>query len=372
MKPGKLRFLCESFGFVVVFLLYRRYKRRENGVASSVPTALVKQLNVYPVKSCAGFSVSKWPVCSRGLKYDRRWMIIRKDNHRFITQRQSPEMCLIEPKLIPNENNNTLNLTLSAPNKNDLILERALDPEVPGRQRFEVKIWKDICDGIDMGEKASEWLSEYLGVECQLVMFPPDFIRPVDPKFVKDIKNPNIQKHTGFADGYSFLLLSEESLTELNQRLPQPVPMDRFRPNIVVQSIEGLKPHFEDYWKDIVIGPMRCAAVKPCQRCRITTVDPDTGEMAHREPLATLRSYRQSKNKIFKNGPLFGMNLVHEYLNHVPSQEENGDEESEEFMLRVRDPVHVASSRPKEEVSWIMKGGRYPVRAWLSNYCPIM
>jgi uncharacterized protein YcbX len=166
-------------------------------------------------------------------------------------------------------------------------------------ERREVAIWRDRCDAIDQGDAAAEWASAFLGASCRLVRIADDTVRPVDRDFAVSEGD-----QVGFADGYPFLLTTEESLADLNDRMAQALPMDRFRPNIV---ISGFEPFAEDDWRRIRIGEIAFAVVKPCARCPITTTDQATAKRGQ-EPLRTLATYRQVPGK----GVMFGQNLIHE------------------------------------------------------------
>jgi uncharacterized protein YcbX len=145
-----------------------------------------------------------------------------------------------------------------------------------------VTIWRDTCLAESAGSRAARWFSDYLGDSFDLVRMPDATVRQVDPGYAGD------GDRVGFADGFPFLLLSEGSLEELNRRLDQPVPMDRFRPNLVVT---GCDPYAEDAWARLTIGELVFRVVKPCARCTITTTDQETGQRGP-EPLRMLASYR--------------------------------------------------------------------------------
>jgi uncharacterized protein YcbX len=165
-----------------------------------------------------------------------------------------------------------------------------------------VAIWKDQCVAVAAGAEADAWFTALLGTPCRLVTMPSSTVRQVDLGYAEP-GDP-----VGFADGFPFLLISQGSLDELNRRLEHPVPMDRFRPNIVV---DGCEPHAEDGWSRVTIGEISFRVVKPCARCVITTTDQQTGERG-REPLRTLATYRRVGNKV-----LFGQNLIHDGVGAV-------------------------------------------------------
>jgi len=247
----------------------------------------VDGLYCYPVKSCGGTTLVTATVGPRGIVGDRQWMVV-DDSGEFLTQRELHRMALVSPRLLHNGL-----LELSAPGMPPLTVTPAVRQD-----RVDVSIWRDRCVAIDEGRSAAEWLTAFLEVRCRLVRFPDDATRRVDPEYA----GPNDQ--VGFADGFSFLLTSRASLADLNQRLTAPLPMNRFRPNIVVSGGEAFE---EDRWKRIRIDGITFAVVKPCARCVTTTVDQRTGE-ASREPLRTLATFRNVPGR----GVMFGQNLIHD------------------------------------------------------------
>jgi len=165
------------------------------------------------------------------------------------------------------------------------------------RPRVAVEVWRHRGPALDQGDAAAALLSEHLEISCRLVRIPPDHARRVNPAFSPE------EAHTAFSDGYPLLLVSEASLADLNARLETPLPMNRFRPNLVVR---GCAPFAEDGWKRIRIGGLELDVAKPCDRCLVTTTDQATGERDGQEPLRTLATYRKRGE-----GVLFGQNLVH-------------------------------------------------------------
>jgi hypothetical protein len=158
-----------------------------------------------------------------------------------------------------------------------------------------VKVWRDVCDAVPLGEEVNRWFSDVLELPCQLVYMDESTFRPVNPSFAAN------NEQVSFADGFPFLLISEASLQDLNQRLDEPIPMNRFRPNLVVSGCEAFA---EDNWREIRIGAISFRVVKPCSRCSITTVEQTTG-IRGKEPLLTLAQYRRRNGEIF-----FGQNLI--------------------------------------------------------------
>ncbi|HEY9706973.1 MAG TPA: MOSC domain-containing protein [Oculatellaceae cyanobacterium] len=241
---------------------------------------------IYPIKSAAGISLKTAQVEKRGFQCDRQWMLVDQTG-KFLTQRQFPRMALISVLLDKDR------LVVKAPNRKSLSLPIHMDSD----HYVRVQVWNDVCDAILLGEEVSQWFSEFLEISCQLVYMPERSFRPVNPRYATN------NEQVSFADGFPFLLISEASLEDLNQRLDEPVPMNRFRPNLVVTGCEAFA---EDSWRSIRIGSIVFRVVKPCDRCTITTVDQALG-IRGKEPLQTLAKYRRSNGKI-----LFGQNLIPE------------------------------------------------------------
>ena len=251
----------------------------------------VTALNVYPIKSCGGTALDAAEFGRRGIVHDREFMIVDA-NRRFLTQREQPRFALIRPDRTDST------LTLQAPGMSRFVLEPT------DGVRYPVTIWRDCVMAADQGDRVAEWLSEYVGATCRLVRMPDDVVRPVDPDFATTAAD-----EVGFVDGYPALLISEESLADLNARLAQALPMNRFRPNIVVSGAG--QPFAEDTWAEIRIGELGFSAVKACARCITTTTDQATAERGP-EPLATLAVYRR-----VARGVLFGQNLIHASPGHI-------------------------------------------------------
>jgi uncharacterized protein YcbX len=206
---------------------------------------------------------------------------------RFLSQRRHPRMALIATRIEDDR------LVVSAPEMPSL--QVPFDLSRGGRMLASV--WDDLVETLPVGYEADRWFEEFLGVRCRLVHLPDESVRRVDP----DYGEPG--GRVALADGFPFLLISEASLADLNARLEHPLPMNRFRPNLVVA---GCEPFAEDGWRRIRIGPISLRVAKPCARCAITTVDQGTG-LKGKEPLRTLATFRRSGTKV-----LFGQNLIHE------------------------------------------------------------
>ena len=246
----------------------------------------ISALYQYPLKSCRGIALTSAQLTPYGMEQDRHWMVVDKKG-RFLTQRRFPRMALITAEPC------TDGLMLQAPGMPDITIATVEDADP-----LEVRIWGFESRARDGGDVAAAWLSEFLQYDCRLAAPSAEFKRPVDTFY--DNQNTEVL----FSDGFPFLLISQASLDHLNAQLAAPVPMDRFRPNIVVT---GCAPHAEDGWRRLQIGEeLIFDVVKPCERCTIPLVDQATGERGE-EPIATLSRYRQNDG----GDVLFGQNLIH-------------------------------------------------------------
>jgi MOSC domain-containing protein len=250
-----------------------------------MPPHQLTAIHVYPIKSAAGIAASQWELDQFGLQYDRRWMVVNPAGH-LITQRTHPRLALVRPSLADHR------LLVEAPGQS--VLQLSLTP-LPAVATTAV-VHGDACDAVWLGEEPARWFSQFLDCPCSLVYMSEETVRPADPAYAAD------GVRVSFADAFPFLLLSEESLADLNTRLAQPVPMNRFRPNLVAS---GGGPYWEDALGDFSIGAIGFRAVKPCARCVLTTTDQATAARGP-EPLRTLSTYRKQGS-----GVLFGQNLVH-------------------------------------------------------------
>jgi len=264
---------------------------------------VVSQLNVYPIKSSAGISLSHSKIDAYGLAFDRR-MVLTDVHGQFLTARTHPKLCLIKAQLT------TDGLRLNAPNMPELTIQYATF----SNHYQTIQIWQDQLNAQRTHIDYDRWFSAYLTSPCQLHYFGEQ-----SKRLVKNRLEP-----VAFADGYPVLLISHASLIDLQQRCPNPLTMAQFRPNIVV---ENCLPFAEDGWQQIRIGAVLFDVVKPSSRCIFTTINPNTAELnTEQQPLATLKQYRQAAN----GEVMFGQNLV--ALNQ-------GE-------IAVHDQVEIISSKP--------------------------
>ncbi|WP_175597062.1 MOSC domain-containing protein [Peristeroidobacter soli] len=247
----------------------------------------VTGLNIYPVKSCRGIALTQARLTETGFEHDREWLVITPEG-RFLTQRERPQLAQVATAITGDQ------LVLRKPNGADL----SVPLNMTGPER-EVTIWRDKAQAFDAGDEAAAWLTEHLGKPARLVRFDKRHKRASEAKWTGGVEALN-----QFSDGYPWLLISQGSLDELNRRMEQPLPMNRFRPNIVV---DGLPPFGEDSVDEFVAGAVRLKVVKPCDRCVVTTTDQITGERTSDEPLKALKEFRFDRNL---RGVLFGQNMI--------------------------------------------------------------
>ncbi|MGB3297641.1 MAG: MOSC N-terminal beta barrel domain-containing protein [Phormidesmis sp.] len=282
----------------------------------------LSELYIYPVKSAAGIAVQQAQLTARGLQYDRRWMVVDSKG-KFMTQRRFPRMALIGVSV----DDEARCLRLSAPGMPKLSVRvdfsMGLDLGVRDEpfNRVDVEVWGDRTTAIAVGPESQQWVTQFIGAECQLVYMPDSCNRPTAHG---QLGHDNL---VSFADGYPYLLISETSLAGLNQRLiaqaKEPVTMQRFRPNFVIAGVST--PHEEDTWQQVQIGAAVFDLPKLCDRCSIPNVNPQTGDRS-KEPTKTLSTYRY-----WDKGIWFGQNCA-QPSNHQLTQS---------ITLRVGDPVKV-------------------------------
>ena len=246
----------------------------------------ISELYVYPIKSLGGIAVKQAIITDRGFQHDRRWMLVDVNN-RFLSQREIAAMALLK-----------VNITVDGLQVINTINQNIIHlPFLPLKSEFiEVAIWDDICSAQLVSNEADNWFSVALGIECRLVYMPDDTRRLTDGRYSPA---DNI---TSFSDAYPFMMIGQASLDDLNSRLAIPLPINRFRPNIV---FTGGYPYQEDIIDRIIINNIPFNGVKLCARCNIPTIDQTTG-IASKEPTKTMASYRAKNHNVY-----LGQNLVH-------------------------------------------------------------
>lgn len=252
----------------------------------------LSEINIYPIKSLAGISLNESVVEEKGLQFDRRWMLV-DEKGMFFTQREFPKMATMKVSL----ENEKLKVICESES-----VEIPFEPN--SDERINVTVWGSRCKAVSYDETINGWFSDILQTNCKLVVMPEDSRRKVNPFYAVR----KFEDVVSFADGYPVLLIGEGSLNDLNNRLFDPIPMNRFRPNLVVKDSEAFA---EDKWKKIKVGEVIFHLVKPCARCVMTTIDQQTGILDGKEPLKTLSTYRLVKSK-GESKINFGQNLIAE------------------------------------------------------------
>jgi hypothetical protein len=246
-------------------------------------------IHIYPVKSCRGLSVTTADLDEYGFVGDRRFMVVSAEDGIFLTQRTHPRMALIETALAKDS------LSLSSPGHGAVAIPFNTSAGVR-----RVTVWKSTTSADDCGDEAAEWLTDFLGLPLRLVRMGGTYQRPI----VKPTAQPG--DVVTFADAYPFMVISEATLADLNGRLDEPLPMNRFRPNLVVA---GCAPYGEDDWTRVRISGVVFRNSGPCARCPIPTTNQETAARG-KEPLKTLATYRRDAHD--PTHVNLGTNLIHE------------------------------------------------------------
>lgn len=298
--------LAAVFTVVLMVFIYLQPKR---------PRAIVTQLWVYPVKGCQGQRVEESEFDGIGFKRDRRYLVVRENEEdgadAFMTQRQLPRLALIQARYGDNED-----LILTAGGESVTIPR--VTPDDEDAVIRTVRVWNDAVPGaVDQGFEAADFLCNFLQTEgLRLVHQPTSCVRPIAKKFrVRGASNI-----TSFADGFPFLLLSEESVAGLKARTSLDIPdVRRFRPNIVIRGMPSVEANAEDSWDRMTINGHTLFGVKKCCRCRVTTINPDdaTGNNPELDPLKTFRTYRLQDDG---ESVCFGLNLVPKWNRRLESK----------------------------------------------------
>jgi len=280
------------------------------------PALLLSEIWIYPIKSLGGISLQEAIPERRGLQYDRRWMLV-DETGRFMSQREIPHLALLGTAI----ESPFLTVFWKGDPEKKVQIPLEINPEL--LPKIEVQVWDDLCTGLVLNDAINQWFSANLGQDLRLVLMPETEARPADERYAP----PGHQ--VSFADDFPYLIIGQTSLDDLNSRLDQRLPMNRFRPNFV---FTGGLPFEEDNWSEFTIHQQPFKGVKPCARCSITTTDQDTAVRAA-EPLKTLATFRKIENRI-----LFGQNVV--WLGDKQSLLRVGD------LLALSVPSHSSDSAP--------------------------
>jgi uncharacterized protein YcbX len=247
----------------------------------------VSELFIYPIKSLGGISVASAMITDRGFQYDRRWMLVDENNH-FLTQREFAAMALLQVELTSGG--------LKVYHKKNIHSPIIIPAFTETNEKANVEIFGESCSAQFVSRIADEWFSEMLLLKCRLVYMPDSTKRSVDNRYAFN------KEITSWSDAFALLIIGQSSLNDLNSRLAEPLPINRFRPNIV---FTGGAPYEEDVMKHFTINGINFYGAKLSARCVITTINQENAGKA-KEPLKTLAAYRMKNNKIY-----FGQNLLH-------------------------------------------------------------
>lgn len=228
-------------------------------------------LHIYPIKSLGGFALEQARITDRGFEHDRRWMLVDA-NGLFFSQREVPQMACLHCSPF----NDGFRVT-DVRDGDGIDVPWSIDQG----ESSTVRVWNDALSAIHAPMELSAWFSDKLEHTVSLVFMPETSHRSIDTRYANGL--------TALNDGFPYLIVSQASLDDLNARMAEPLPMERFRPNIVIAGGTACQ---EDHWKEVSIGDARFALVKPCERCAITTTDQRTGERG-KEPLRTLATFRR-------------------------------------------------------------------------------
>jgi uncharacterized protein YcbX len=252
---------------------------------------LLTDIYIYPIKSLGGIRLESAKLTQKGLENDRRWMLVN-DRNQFLTIRQHPEFLFYS--LRPTDNG----FEVIRKGDNDTLL---IPFEINEGTPITVEVWEDQVEALEARASYHQWFTKQLGFSCKLVYMPTLAQRRVEPEWVTE------EHHLSFADTYPYLILGKKSLKDLNQKLKDQITMQRFRPNLV---FDGGEPYEEFLWKEIAIGEGLLKGIKPCTRCIVINMDPETA-VNGKEPLKTLFKQRIEENMVF------GLNTIALNTNHI-------------------------------------------------------
>lgn len=260
----------------------------------------LQAIHCYPIKSCGGVSLARGVVDLRGVRPDRRLMVVSATGN-FLTQRTHPILSTVQVTLVDGEGDRPMiTLATAAMTLPPITFQVAMQGPT-----MAVQVWRDRTQGVIQAQSVNRWFQTLLSSPDPvfLVAQPPQALRAIAPDYA-----PTPQQPVSFADGFPLLLTTTASLQALNQHLHHsaaapPVPMANFRPNLVITSDT---PWIEETWREVTIGPVGFTVAKPCSRCVVITTDQTSGDRhPHQEPLRTLKTWRPQSQ-----GVIFGMNLI--------------------------------------------------------------
>ncbi|XP_034578432.1 uncharacterized protein [Setaria viridis] len=297
------------------------------GGGGGEPAATVKSILIYPIKSCRGIAVPQAPIASTGFLWDRQWVVVNAKGRAY-TQRVEPKLALVQVDMPPEafaegwHPTADDHMVITAPGMDPLKIPLAAECATID----DVSVWEWSGSAYDEGAEAAEWFSTYFEKPSQLVRFK----EASETRSCFQDYSPGYK--IMFSDCFPFLIASQGSLDALNEILKEPVPMNRFRPNILV---DGCHPYSEDLWKTIKINNLTFEGVKLCNRCKVPNINQDNG-IHGAEPTETLLTFRSDEvlRPSHKNTRqvYFGQNLV---------CKESLSGKGKGKIIKVGDPVYV-------------------------------
>lgn len=250
----------------------------------------VSDLVIYPLKSARGVHLDSMQLSELGPNHDRRWMVVDSEAN-CVTQRKTPKMCLIETAI----SDGSLELSLEGGDQRYTV-------PAGGHEIRQSSVWGTDVQGEDCGDEAADWISAFLNKPCRIIHMPSTYTRLVDPNYATQ------QERVGFADGFPLLITTRSSLADFNRKLGSEIGMERFRPNIV---IDGNQAWAEDNWKTLTINGINLSMAKPCSRCIMPSIDPQTAQKQMQINQA-LQAYRRRERETY-----FGQNALYDRMGEI-------------------------------------------------------
>ncbi|KAJ3296920.1 hypothetical protein HDU79_005280 [Rhizoclosmatium sp. JEL0117] len=296
--------------------------------AARAKGVIVTELLLHPIKSCKGISVTSAAIGKFGFEFDRLWMLVKEEDHTFVTQREYPQLALVEPVLKGKGKTYAEGgeMVVSGPGLPKLVIP--FRKTLEGMPKITTDVWKNSVIGFDEGDNVANWFSKFLGFRVRLIIKCVETVRHLNPKNTppESLLDADQVGQTAFADGYPFLVASTTSLQAVNERLPKetkPRTIYHFRPNIVVSpnpndASAELTPFAEDSWKTLRIGNETFYIASHCTRCQMPGNDITTGGASDPQITKTMMKFRRvDKGKKYE--PCFGMNAISKRVTGVVS-----------------------------------------------------
>lgn len=256
---------------------------------------IVSGLFIYPVKSAKGIQVDEMNFDSLGPLFDRRFMVIDEEN-KMLTQRECPILATLKTRINLEKEDLILSYQKKGKNEEERMTVSLKETNYKNNLKIDIHVWRDNVEGIFCEEEVDLFITEFLGRKARLVFTSKSRLRPIPQ---------NEKQSMSFVDSSPLLIVSEESLVDLNKRLKRPITMDRFRPNIV---LKGGRPFDEDDLVEYNMGEASLKNFKQCSRCIMITIDQEKGVKSDTEPLKALNSFRSHEEGVMFGVSAFNLN----------------------------------------------------------------